>query len=156
MPSHFETSLPAAFSLYIATKILQERKEFQAHFNQIQDQSWPDILDFTLLLFMWFNKKYRATVNSYILMSMWLQMSVRIAHTLPASFTSAFCSEILITHLWSCRSWFPLKLFFFFLQDGNMFMVTHRDRDTCCLLIYLLATVATLKIQLRKIEKHSL
>ena len=38
--------MPAAFSLYIATKILQERKGFQAHFNQIQDQSWLDTIRF--------------------------------------------------------------------------------------------------------------
>lgn len=38
--------MPAAFSLYIATEILQERKGFQAHFNQIQDQSWLDTIRF--------------------------------------------------------------------------------------------------------------
>ena len=45
------------FSLFIATKIQQKWKGFQAHFKQIQDQSWLDIFNFTLLLFMWFVKK---------------------------------------------------------------------------------------------------
>lgn len=44
----FVMSLPAAYFLYIATNILQERKRFQAHLNQIRDQSWLYLLSFTL------------------------------------------------------------------------------------------------------------
>ena len=90
--SCFEMSLPIAFLLYIAAKILQECKGFQAYLNQIQDQSWLDILDFTLLLFMWFNKNtgQLSQLHSHIHVT----VNVSTHRTFPPSFfSSAFCTN---------------------------------------------------------------
>lgn len=97
----FETNLPAAFSLYIATKILQEWKGFQAHFNQIQDQSWLDILDFTLLLFMWFNKNtgQLSQLHSHVHVT----VNVSTHCTVPPSL---FHFSSINSRPWNCRSWF--------------------------------------------------
>ncbi len=114
--SCFEMSLPAAFSLYIVTNILHEQKGFQAHFNQIQDQSWSDILDFTLLPFMWSNKN--TSQLSQLHSHVHVTVNVSTHCTFPSiAFTSAFCTNTFhFSSLWNCHF---LDLNCSFFQHGS-------------------------------------
>lgn len=149
--SCFETSLPAAFPLYIATKMLQEWKGFQAHLNQIQDQSWPDILDFTLLRFMWFNKNTGQLSQLHSRVHVTVNVSTHC--TCPPSFfhfsistNNSHCSPVETALLdscgWNCS-------FFSFVMVWNVVHAYPLDTgDTYYLLLSLLTAVSTLQKQL--------
>lgn len=148
--SCFETSLPAAFSLYIATKMLQEWKGFQAHLNQIQDQSWPDILDFTLLPFMWFNKNTGQLSQLHSRVHVTVNVSTHC--TFPPSFFH-FSISTNNSHYSPVKPQFSIPatetaLFFLSSWFELCSCLPTRHGDTYYLLLSLLTTVPTLQKQL--------
>lgn len=117
-------SPPVAFSLYIAPKILHEQRGFQAHFNLIQDQSWPDILDFTLLPFMWFNKNTSqlSQLHSHVHVTV---MSLHITHSPHSFFHFTILNQQFFLIIYAKLLFVWLELLFFFPSWLEMFMLTN-------------------------------